>query len=86
MLTNIFYKVGGRQGNLDRVIEHFFGPQGYLRRTNPQDIYDSLVERMQKSKEKVEHGIVRRRRSIKTEVDNFDKKVSTYFFKFIFIV
>ncbi|CAH2060387.1 unnamed protein product, partial [Iphiclides podalirius] len=68
-------EVGGRQGNLDRVIEHFLGPKGFLRSNKPQDIYDSLVERVQKSKQKVEQGLVRRRRSIQSEVDNFDKKV-----------
>ncbi|KPI95250.1 Apolipophorin [Papilio xuthus] len=68
-------EIGGRQGNLDRVIEHFLGPKGVLRTQKPQQIYDTLVERFEKSKDKVEHGIVRRRRSIKSEVDNFDKKI-----------
>ncbi|CAG5023066.1 unnamed protein product [Parnassius apollo] len=70
-------EIGGRQGNLDRVIEHFLGPKSFLRTQKPQEIYDQLVERMERSKQKVEKGLGRRRRSIKNEVDNFDKKIKT---------
>ncbi|XP_072946075.1 apolipophorins [Epargyreus clarus] len=67
-------EIGGRQGNLDRVIEHFLGPKSFLRTQKPQDIYDDLVKRMEESSKKVETS-VRGRRSIKSEVDNFDKQM-----------
>ncbi|KAI8425854.1 hypothetical protein MSG28_011618 [Choristoneura fumiferana] len=68
---NVF-EIGGRQGNLDRVVEHFLGPHSFLRTEEPQSIIDDLKKRFTEAEQKVEHG-VRGRRSIKTEVDNFDK-------------
>lgn len=66
-------EVGGRQGNLDRVIEHFLGPKGVLRTENPQEIYDNILKQYEESKKKVQDGLSRGRRSVKSEVDNFDK-------------
>lgn len=66
-------------------MEHFLGPRSFLRTEEPQSIIDDLKKRFKEAEQKVEHG-VRGRRSIKTEVDNFDKhvsicrKVSVYFF------
>ena len=68
-------ELGGRQGNLDRVIEHFLGPKGYFRTSDPQALYDDLVKRYEESKNKVQHGFGRGRRSIKNEIDNFDKNL-----------
>lgn len=66
-------EVGGRQGNLDRVAEHLFGPKSFLRTEDPQSLYEKyIVEKFAHYKEKVEGG-VRGRRSIKTDVDSFDK-------------
>ncbi|XP_013192546.1 apolipophorins isoform X2 [Amyelois transitella] len=66
-------EIGGRQGNLDRVIEHFLGPKGILRTEDPQTLYDNLKKRYEESSKKVDQSLGRGRRSIKTEVDNFDK-------------
>ncbi|XP_028026671.1 apolipophorins isoform X1 [Bombyx mandarina] len=66
---------GGRQGNLDRVLEHFLGPKSFLRTESPQAIYDSLVKRFEEAKKKVEDGLTRGRRSVKTEIDSFDKNL-----------
>lgn len=71
--------MGGRQGNLDRVIEHFVGPKGYFRTDDPQALYDDIVKRFEESKNKVQHGFGRGRRSIKNEIDSFDKNVSNLF-------
>ncbi|XP_038219067.1 apolipophorins [Zerene cesonia] len=70
---NVF-EIGGRQGNLDRVIEHFIGPRGMFRTQKPQEIYDNLYKRAEETFQKVD-GNLRGRRSIKSEVDNFDKNV-----------
>ncbi|XP_050357243.1 apolipophorins [Nymphalis io] len=67
-------EVGGRQGNLDRVVEHFLGPKSFLRTQKPQEIYDNLYNKFEESYKKVDSN-VRGRRSIKSEVDNFDKQV-----------
>ncbi|KAJ0171016.1 hypothetical protein K1T71_013215 [Dendrolimus kikuchii] len=64
---------GGRQGNLDRVIEHFMGPKGVFKTTKPQKLYDDLYKQFMETKKKVEEGISRRRRSVKADIDNFDK-------------
>ncbi|CAK1546590.1 unnamed protein product [Leptosia nina] len=71
--VNVF-EIGGRQGNLDRVVEHFVGPRGILRTQKPQDIYDNIVKRAEEAFKKVD-GNLRGRRSIKSEIDNFDKNL-----------
>ncbi|XP_037295541.1 apolipophorins isoform X2 [Manduca sexta] len=68
-------ELGGRQGNLDRVVEHFLGPKSFLRTEDPQALYDNLVKRFQESKKKVEDSLSRGRRSIKSEIDVFDKNL-----------
>ncbi|XP_063370071.1 apolipophorins isoform X1 [Cydia amplana] len=67
-------EIGGRQGNLDRVVEHFLGPRSFLRTEDPQSLYDDLKKRFKEAEDKVNHG-VRGRRSIKTEIDSFDNRV-----------
>ncbi|XP_041983389.1 apolipophorins [Aricia agestis] len=67
-------EVGGRQGNLDRVVEHFLGPKSFLRTKNPQDLHDEFARKVSESMQKVE-GSVRGRRSIKSDVDNIDKQI-----------
>ncbi|XP_026318173.1 apolipophorins-like [Hyposmocoma kahamanoa] len=66
-------EVGGRQGNLDRVVEHFLGPKSFLRELKPQEIYDTIVKNFQETEKTVQDKLSRGRRSVKTEVDNFDK-------------
>lgn len=69
---NVF-EIGGRQGNLDRVVEHFLGPKNIFVREGPQNIYDNLVKRFGEMENKAKEVLGRGRRSVKTEVDNFDK-------------
>ncbi|KAJ8705174.1 hypothetical protein PYW07_011001 [Mythimna separata] len=64
---------GGRQGNLDRVAEHLFGPKSFLRSEDPQSLYKKYAEKFHQYKEKVEGGFHRGRRSVKSDVDSFDK-------------
>ncbi|CAH2098987.1 unnamed protein product [Euphydryas editha] len=71
--VNIF-EVGARQGNLDRVVEHFLGPKSFLRTQKPQEIYDNLKQKFDESYRKVDSS-VRGRRSIKTDIDSFDKQI-----------
>ncbi|KAH9637818.1 hypothetical protein HF086_017596 [Spodoptera exigua] len=68
-------EVGGRQGNLDRVAEHLFGPKSFLRTEEPQELYNKYVEKFNQYKDKVEGGFHRGRRSIKSDVDSFDKNL-----------
>lgn len=69
-------QVGGRQGNLDRVVEHFLGPKSFLREQKPQEIYDTFVKKFQETEKTVQDKLSRGRRAVKSEVDNFDKHVS----------
>ncbi|KAL0810218.1 hypothetical protein ABMA28_011000 [Loxostege sticticalis] len=66
-------EVGGRQGNLDRVAEHILGPKSLFRTKQPQEIYDELQKTYYDTKKETEAHLSRGRRSVKTEVDNFDK-------------
>lgn len=66
-------------------MEHFLGPRSFLRTEEPQSIIDDLKKRFKEAEQKVEHG-VRGRRSIKTEVDNFDKHVSICRIVIVFII
>ncbi|XP_022837131.1 apolipophorins isoform X2 [Spodoptera litura] len=68
-------EVGGRQGNLDRVAEHLFGPRSFLRTEEPHDLYEKYVQKFNQYKDKVEGGFHRGRRSIKSDVDSFDKNL-----------
>ncbi|CAH0764921.1 unnamed protein product [Diatraea saccharalis] len=65
-------EVGGRQGNLDRVAEHFLGPRSAFRSKNPQDIVDDIKKVYEDTKKETDAHL-RGRRSVKTDVDNFDK-------------
>ncbi|XP_063834944.1 apolipophorins isoform X2 [Ostrinia nubilalis] len=66
-------EVGGRQGNLDRVAEHIFGPRSIFRTKKPQDIYDELKKTYDDTKKETQAHLSRGRRSVKVDVDNFDK-------------
>lgn len=71
----VIYQVGGRQGNLDRVVEHFLGPKSFLRTEDKQTLFDNLMKRWSETDAKVQ-GKLRGRRNVKTDIDNFDKHVS----------
>ncbi|GBP78977.1 Apolipophorins [Eumeta japonica] len=71
--VNVF-EIGGRQGNLDRVMEHFLGPKGYVRQNSPQEIYEDIVHRYEEVHKKVQ-GKFRGRRSLQQDIKNFDKQI-----------
>lgn len=65
------------------MAEHLFGPKSFLRTEDPQTLYDKyFVEKFNQYKDKVEGGLSRGRRSVKSDVDNFDKNVSIFFYSF----
>ncbi|XP_075987202.1 retinoid- and fatty-acid binding glycoprotein apolipophorin isoform X2 [Anticarsia gemmatalis] len=69
-------EVGGRQGNLDRVAEHLLGPKGFFRTEDLQNIYKNfIVKPLDEYKQKAESAVSRGRRSVKTDVDSFDKNL-----------
>lgn len=82
MRFTILFQVGGRQGNLDRVAEHLFGPKGFFRTQDPLTLYKKIIA--SEYGKKAEEAISRGRRSVKSEVDGFDKNVS--FIKKSFII
>lgn len=69
---------------MDRVAEHLFGPRSFLRTEEPQELYEKYVQKFNQYKDKVEGGFHRGRRSIKSEVDSFDKNVSCLYFLFCY--
>ncbi|KAK9874204.1 hypothetical protein WA026_002561 [Henosepilachna vigintioctopunctata] len=75
-----FLEILARQENLDRIIEHYLGPQGVLRKATLQQNWDSAVKPMEKLwkniKEKVDKSLRARRDVSKSEIDAINKKVS----------
>lgn len=71
-------QLGGRQGNLDLVLEHFFGPRGVLRSQGAQALYDSFMKTFffADNSDKGKAATQRGKRSVKSEIDAFDKNVS----------
>ncbi|CAB3232890.1 unnamed protein product [Arctia plantaginis] len=66
-------EVGARQGNLDRVLEHLLGPKGFFRTEDLQDIYKKYIAGP--FVEYTEKAGSRGRRSVKSDVDSFDKNL-----------
>lgn len=67
-----FLEVQGRQENLDKYIEHYFGPKGVFHTSNPSEIINLLVKSFHKVKEQAaEH--IRTRRGTREEVNAFNK-------------
>lgn len=69
---NVF-EVEGRQDNLDRVVEHYFGPKGFFRGLDMQTAFNTLVEQYGKLSEKAQS---RFRRGLKEDVRAFAKGVN----------
>lgn len=61
-------EVNGRQENLDNVIEHYFGPNGILRKMNKQQIFNAIAEGVK--------GLsARQKRGVREDAIAFDKNV-----------
>ncbi|XP_058823789.1 apolipophorins [Topomyia yanbarensis] len=71
---NVF-EVEGRQDNLDRVIEHYFGPKGFFRGMDLQTAFNTLVEQYGKLSQKAQS---RFRRGLKEDVRAFAKTVNLH--------
>lgn len=75
-----FFEIGTRQENLDRVLEHYFGPLGVFSSHTPEELYSTgkasvakLVEHIKKRFDKS-----RGKRDVsKKEIEAFSKQVST---------
>lgn len=68
-------EVESRQDNLDRVVEHYFGPKGFFSGLNLQSAYDTLVAQYNKLSEKAQS---RFRRGLKEDVRAFAKSVNLH--------
>lgn len=69
---NVF-EVEGRQDNLDRVVEHYFGPKGFFRGMNLQTAFNTVVEQYGKLSQKAQG---RFRRGLKEDVRALAKSVN----------
>ncbi|XP_055601497.1 apolipophorins [Uranotaenia lowii] len=69
---NVF-EVEGRQDNLDRVIEHYFGPKGFFQGLDLQSAYDKIIEHYGKLSQKAQS---RFRRGIKEDIKALAKSVN----------
>nr|QWT69540.1 apolipophorin [Harmonia axyridis] len=74
-----FLEIAARQENLDKVLEHYLGPQGVLRKATLQQNWDSVSKPVQSIlknlKEKVDKSLRARRDVSKAEIDEINKKV-----------
>ena len=74
-----FLEVSGRVENLDRVIEQFFGPKGFLRKDEPEDLaksgFESLKSLGKQIKERFEKSTRGKREVKQEELDKFAKNV-----------
>ncbi|KAL3271520.1 hypothetical protein HHI36_021999 [Cryptolaemus montrouzieri] len=74
-----FLEIAARQENLDKVLEHYLGPQGLLRKATVQQSWDQAVKPVEKLfknlKEKVDKSLRARRDVSKAQIDAVNKKV-----------
>uniref|UniRef100_A0A182MAM9 Vitellogenin domain-containing protein n=1 Tax=Anopheles culicifacies TaxID=139723 RepID=A0A182MAM9_9DIPT len=88
--VNVF-ELEGRQDNLERLVEHYFGPKGFFSGMDMQAIYDLISEQYQKlsgkAKERFRRGIREDIRALARNVDlhndalqdfNFDLTVKVF--------
>uniref|UniRef100_A0AAG5D4D0 Vitellogenin domain-containing protein n=1 Tax=Anopheles atroparvus TaxID=41427 RepID=A0AAG5D4D0_ANOAO len=72
--VNVF-ELEGRQDNLERLVEHYFGPKGFFTGMDLQTAYDSLFQQYQKMTEKAK---ARFRRGIREDVRTLAKNVDMH--------
>ena len=74
-----FLELNGRVENLDRIIERFVGPKGYLRKGEPDDVaregFDYLKTLAQKIKDRFEKSTRGKREVKPAELEKFAKNV-----------
>ncbi|KAK9874207.1 hypothetical protein WA026_002563 [Henosepilachna vigintioctopunctata] len=72
-------EIAARQENLDRIIEHYLGPQGVLRKATLQQNWDNTVKPItnifKNFKEKLDKSLRARRDVSKAQIDAINKKV-----------
>ncbi|XP_055539565.1 apolipophorins [Wyeomyia smithii] len=71
---NVF-ELEGRQDNLDRLVEHYFGPKGFFHGLDLQSAYNKLVEQYNKLSEQARS---RFRRGLKEDVKAFASSVNLH--------
>uniref|UniRef100_A0A2M3ZDY1 Putative apolipophorins n=1 Tax=Anopheles braziliensis TaxID=58242 RepID=A0A2M3ZDY1_9DIPT len=69
---NVF-ELEARQDNLERLIEHYFGPKGFFSSVTMQQAYDKLYQQYQKLSDKAKE---RFRRSIRDDIRTLAKSVT----------
>lgn len=82
---NVF-ELSGRQENLERIIEYYLGPKGYLNTHTEQEIYDEFVNSIdnanknnnqpQPSSPRSGRGKQRHRRGLREDAEAFGKNVN----------
>ncbi|XP_044764136.1 apolipophorins-like [Coccinella septempunctata] len=74
-----FLEIAARQENLDKVLEHYLGPKGVLRKATVQQNFDNFAKPVQKLfqnlKEKVDKSLRARRDVSKADIDAINEKV-----------
>lgn len=74
-----FLEIQTRQENLDRLVEHYFGPKGILRANSLQELWNTRGETAKnliaRLKEKLDQTLRKRRDVSKAEIDHIGKLV-----------
>ncbi|XP_044763302.1 apolipophorins-like isoform X2 [Coccinella septempunctata] len=74
-----YLELAARQENLERVMEHYLGPQGVLRKATLQQNYDNMAKPianlLKNLKEKVDKSLRARRDVSKADIDAINKKI-----------
>ncbi|XP_052868162.1 apolipophorins [Anopheles cruzii] len=72
--VNVF-ELEGRQDNLERLVEHYFGPKGFFSGLDLQSAYDRVVQQYQKLSDKAKE---RFRRGIREDIRALAKTVDLH--------
>lgn len=73
------FQLGVRQGNLDRVIEEFFGPHGVIKSNTPQQTFDGIKKTSTSILEKIQQrlkGSAKTKRDVMKQISAFGDKVN----------
>ncbi|GLV37036.1 apolipophorin [Carabus blaptoides fortunei] len=73
-----FLEIGARQENLDKVLEHYFGPLGVLNSHSEEELYTAGKDGMQKIIDQIKHRVekTRGKRDVsRNEIEAFAKQI-----------
>lgn len=73
--------MGYRQGNLDRIVEEYFGPHGTINTHTPQEIYKGVEKTTSNIFDRIQKRLKesRGKRSVLQQTKNFAQQVSYYY-------